>query len=156
MLHTPFPHISEFDSFFRGRLDFNSLLVIVCGVCFLISNGTYARDECTPWYKDPFSYFSLACVAFGAPVLLARAISGLIYQRTLNMFATMLIAAAGAIALLDMWEAAAIIFFFTLSEWLQTWCETKNTRAHARGRTRNTPRTRTRAAHAARHPLGDP
>ena len=115
----------------RGRLDFNSLLVIACGACFLISNGTYARDECTPWYKDPFSYFSLACVAFGAPVLLARAISGLIYQRTLNMFATMFIAAAGAIALLDMWEAAAIIFFFTLSEWLQTWCETK-TREHTR------------------------
>ena len=29
---------------------------------------------------------------------------------------------AGALVLLDLWEAAAIVFFFIASEWLQAWC----------------------------------
>ena len=55
-------------------------------------------------------------------MLLARALAGVFHQRALNMFATMAIATAGALALLDFWEAAAISFFFCLSEWIQAWC----------------------------------
>ena len=65
---------------------------------------------------------TLAAVAVGSPVLLVRAMAGVVYKRTLNMCATMLIACAGAVAIGDFWEAAAIVFFFALSEWLQEWC----------------------------------
>ena len=89
---------------------------------FAVAGGIWARPEDTPWHEDPFSYFGLACVLLGLPVLLARAIAGIVYQRTINMFCTMVIAVGGALALLDLWEAAAIVFFFVLSEWLQRWC----------------------------------
>jgi len=97
-------------------------LATVSGVLWAVSMGIWARADGTPWYADPFSYFALAAVAVGAPVLLARALAGLIHQRSLNMFSTMSIAVAGALALLDFWEAAAISFFFCASEWIQAWC----------------------------------
>jgi copper chaperone CopZ len=97
-------------------------LASACVVLFGVAGGIWARSEDTGWHEDPYSYFALACVALGAPVLLARAISGLLVQRTLNMFATQSIAVAGALALLDLWEAAAIVTFFAASEWVQVWC----------------------------------
>lgn len=97
-------------------------LLLVSFVLFAVAGGIWARPEGTPWYEDPFAYVGIACVAVGAPVLLSRALAGLVYNRTINMFCTMTIAVIGALALLDFWEAAAIVFFFVASEWLQAWC----------------------------------
>jgi Cd2+/Zn2+-exporting ATPase len=94
-------------------------LAVTTGLLWFISMGIWARDEHTLWHDDPFSFFALASVVVGAPVMLVRALAGLRYQRGLNMFATMSIALAGALALKDWWEAAAISFFFCLSEWIQ-------------------------------------
>ena len=55
------------------------------------------------------------------PFLVVRVAHGLLWQGVINMFATMTIAYRRAV-LLDLWEAAAIIFFFSASEWLQIWC----------------------------------
>ena len=46
------------------------------GRLFAVAGGIWARPEGTPWYDDPCSYFGLACVLLGLPVLLARAIAG--------------------------------------------------------------------------------
>ena len=99
-----------------------SALFLVCFILFAIAGGIWARPQGTAWHADPFSYFGLACVAVGVPVLVARALAGIVYQRILNMQCTMLIAVIGALALLDLWEASAIVFFFVASEWLQAWC----------------------------------
>jgi Cd2+/Zn2+-exporting ATPase len=97
-------------------------LAVATGLLWAASMGVWARDEATRWHEDAFSYFALAAVAVGAPVMLVRALAGLRYQRSLNMYATMSIALGGALALRDVWEAAAIAFFFSLSEWIQAWC----------------------------------
>ena len=99
-----------------------ALIAALTGVLFLSSSGIWVRAEGTPWYHDPSSWLAVACVSVGLPVLAARALVGVIYQRTLNMFCTMSIATAGALALGDLWEAAAIVFFFSFSEWMQAWC----------------------------------
>jgi len=107
----------------RGGWSFQAVHCCVCGVLFALSLGTWkAKADGTPWHDDPFAYFAIVCVALGLPVLLARAFAGIVYQHTLNMYATMGLAAGGALALLDFFEAAAVVFFFTFSEWLQQWC----------------------------------
>ena len=97
-------------------------LLLTSAVLFAVAGGIWARPEGTPWFADPFTYFGLACVCLGAPILVMRAGAGLYYQRTINMFCTMVLAVIGSLALLDFWEAAAIVFFFVASEWLQQWC----------------------------------
>ena len=99
-----------------------TLLLITSFILFAAAGGMWARPAGTPWFADPFTYFGIACVCLGAPVLIMRAAAGLYYQRTINMFCTMVLAVVGAVALLDFWEAAAIVFFFVASEWLQQWC----------------------------------
>ena len=108
----------------RSQNNWLTVLAIICGVLFLISMGVWKRVTCDcdlQWYADPFTYFAIACVVTGAPLLIARALAG-IYDRTVNMFMTMTLAVAGAVLLRDFWEAAAIVFFFVLSEWIQRWC----------------------------------
>ena len=95
-----------------------TVLAVDCGVLFAVSLGIWKRvtQDTVEWYEDPFTYFVLACVAVGAPFLLVRALAGLVYERTINMFLTMLLAIAGALVLRDLFAAAAIVFFFVLSE----------------------------------------
>ncbi|EOD33327.1 hypothetical protein EMIHUDRAFT_111900 [Emiliania huxleyi CCMP1516] len=106
----------------RGRPTGLGLLLAGCTLLFAVSFGTWGRvargGEAGPWYEDPFSYFALACAALGAPLLLARAAASLVYEGRLNM----LVAVAGALGLRQLWEGAAIVFFFVLSEAVQKWC----------------------------------
>ena len=91
-----------------------TVLAVVCGVLFAVSLGIWKRvtQDTVEWYEDPFTYFALACVAVGAPLLLlVRALAGLVYERTINMFLTTLLAVAGALVLRDLFAAATIVFF---------------------------------------------
>ena len=116
-------HTGSSSSLRRGTLfTKEAALLATTFVLFGIAGGIWARPEGTEWFDDPFSYAALVCVALGLPVLLARALAGCYYQRTINMFCTMVIAVVGALTLLDLWEASAIVFFFVASEWLQQWC----------------------------------
>ena len=112
----------------RGRWSWEAVLAVAVGLLWLPSFGIWTRAEGTDWRADPFSWTALACVAVGSPVMLARALSGVVFQRTLNMFATMAIATAGACAIRDFWEAATIVFFFAGSEALQA--RARAARAH--------------------------
>ena len=96
-----------------------ALVALTCFVLFAVAGGIWARKPGVAWHADPFSYFAIACIAVGVPVLIARALAGLLYTHSLNMYATMLIAVVGAIVLSDLWEAAAIVFFFSMSNFLQ-------------------------------------
>merc|ERR1719469_1404903 len=53
---------------------------------------------------------------------IVRALAGIMYDKTINMFFTMALAMIGALALTDFFEAAAIVFFFVMCEWVQKWC----------------------------------
>lgn len=90
----------------RGRFSFEGALAVLIGLLWLPSFGIWVRDDETDWTADPFSWTALACVVVGSPVMLARAISGVFYQRTINMFATMCIATIGACIIRDFWEVA--------------------------------------------------
>ena len=48
-----------------------TVLAVVCGVLFAVSLGIWKRvtQDTVEWYEDPFTYFALACVAVGAPLL---------------------------------------------------------------------------------------
>ena len=106
----------------RGSLCSAATLVALLSlVLFGLSNGIWARPEGTEWWDDVFSYVALANVLLGLPTLFGRALIGL-RQGRLNMFATMAIACTGALVLLDLWEASAVVFFYLASEWLQMWC----------------------------------
>ena len=84
-----------------------TVLAVDCGVLFAVSLGIWKRvtQDTVEWYEDPFTYFVLAC-AVGAPLLLVRALAGLVYERTINMFLTTLLAIAGALVLRDLFAAA--------------------------------------------------
>ena len=109
----------------RGKRNWTTYMLLACGILWGISLGTWkrvARDPEQPWFEDPFTYFALACIAVGGPLLFLRALRGVFVERHLNMFMTMALAVVGALILRDFFEAAAIVFFFVLSEWVQKWC----------------------------------
>ena len=118
----------------KGRRNYTTYLAILCGVLFAVSLGVWKRvtTDHAEWWEDPFTYFALACVAAGGPLLIVRALAGLVHDRTINMFFTMSLAMVGALVLTDFFEAAAIVFFFVLCEWVQKWC-VHHTAAMTRG-----------------------
>ena len=65
-----------------------------------------------------------------------------------------LVAVVGACVLSDLWEAAAIVFFFATSDFLQTWC-VHHTAAHAEGLSSLLPETVSPADGSADKPLGE-
>lgn len=94
-------------------------LALVTFVLFVGSSNIWNRPAGVEWWDDPSSWSAISCAVVVMPVLAMRALAGVVYSRSLNMFCTMLIASVGALALADFWEAAAISFFFSLSEWIQ-------------------------------------
>tara|TARA_B100000524_G_scaffold331792_1_gene218553 strand:- start:460 stop:1677 length:1218 start_codon:yes stop_codon:yes gene_type:complete len=111
----------------RVRCGLSARIAAVCMLLFLAASPLFPplQSEHREWdelWTNPFTYLALGCILLGLPVLVGRAFAGLLHQRSLNMYATMSIAVGGALALRDVWEAAAIVFFFTLSEWIQAWC----------------------------------
>jgi len=106
----------------RGRCSREAVFALVVGLLWLPSFGIWARAEGQDWKTDPWTWTAVSCVVVGSPIMLLRALSGVLYQRTLNMFSTMAIATVGACLIGDFWEAATLVFFFAGSEWLQAWC----------------------------------
>ena len=66
------------------------------------------------WPQPPQPLQHRPQVLLGLPILLRRALTGLL-QRRISMFATMAIACVGALVLLDLWEASAVVFFYNVS-----------------------------------------
>ena len=131
-----------------------TLLLAIITVLFGIGCAFWARPKHESVWSYPYTYVCLAVLLVGSPVLLVRAIAGIVYQRALNMQATMTIAVVGAVILLDMWEASAIVFFFAVSEWLQAWC-VHHTASAASGLGGLLPETVSRADGGADYPLSD-
>lgn len=84
--------------------------VLLCGAFLAISFIKYAYG--------PMKWVALASVAFGLPPILLKSISAL-HNLVLDINALMTIAVAGALALGDFEEAASVVFFFAIADWLE-------------------------------------
>eukprot|EP00965_Chrysotila_dentata_P101054 3337602-Pleurochrysis_carterae.AAC.2 len=69
----------------RGRFGALAMRTLICAVLFGVSFSVWARPDDVDIYGDPFTYFAIACVAIGGPVLFIRTFNGLYYKRSLNM-----------------------------------------------------------------------
>jgi Cd2+/Zn2+-exporting ATPase len=87
--------------------------VVLSGVCWLVSMLSLAEGNLTN-----LKWVGLASVAFGLPAIAIKAIRTMArYQFDTNCL--MLFAACGAVALQEYTEAAALVFLFAISEWLE-------------------------------------
>lgn len=90
--------------------------LLLSGFCVLLSFAHYSAAV-PPW----FVYFGLVSVGLGAlPVLLKAAAA--LRSCFVDINVLMLFAAGGAIALADYNEAGAIVFLFSIAEWLEVSC----------------------------------
>jgi len=85
--------------------------VCLAGVLWVVSMGYY--DKSTQFLK----YFALASIAFAFPPVLKRCWAS-VKHYLLDINLLMTLAVIGACALQDFTEAAAVLFLFSLSEWL--------------------------------------
>lgn len=87
--------------------------VILSGVFWIVSMLSLIGGN-----FEPLKYAALISVSFGLPPIVKKAYRTLLrYQFDTNCL--MLFASIGAIALQDFTEAAAVVFLFALSEWLE-------------------------------------
>jgi Cd2+/Zn2+-exporting ATPase len=92
--------------------------VLVCGALVLVSTASiFAPAGARVWLEA----CGLAAAALGCPPVLFKAWSSL-KGRILDINSLMAIAAVGAIALGDWTEAGALVFLFSLAEWLEAKC----------------------------------
>ncbi|KAH6755808.1 heavy metal atpase 2 [Perilla frutescens var. hirtella] len=84
---------------------------VACGALLLLSFLKYAYA--------PFRWLAIAAIAVGIPPVILKALAAVRNFR-LDINILVLITVAGSIALRDYWEAATIVFLFTISEWLES------------------------------------
>jgi len=94
-----------------------SPLLVVCGLLWGVSLGALADEEEESWMHY-LKYVALAAVAIGFPRIGLKA-WGALKNKILDINCLMIIAASGACAIGDFSEAAAVVFLFGLSEWLE-------------------------------------
>ncbi|KAA8535773.1 hypothetical protein F0562_030793 [Nyssa sinensis] len=84
---------------------------VACGILLVLSFLKYV-------YR-PFQWLAIGSVAIGiCPILLRGAAA--IRNLTLDVNILVIIAVVGSIVLNDYWEAASIVFLFTIAEWLES------------------------------------
>ncbi|KAF8035191.1 hypothetical protein BT93_C1278 [Corymbia citriodora subsp. variegata] len=98
----------------RGKVDsakkWPSPALIVCGLLFGLSFLKYVYQ--------PLKWLALAAVVIGLPSIAWRSFMS-IKHLTLNIYVLILISVIGTLALQDYWEAASIVFLFSIAQWLE-------------------------------------
>ncbi|XP_039163873.1 cadmium/zinc-transporting ATPase HMA3-like isoform X1 [Eucalyptus grandis] len=98
----------------RGKIDsamkWPSPALIVCGLLFGLSFLQYVYQ--------PLKWLALAAVVIGLPSIAWRSYAS-IKHLTLNIYVLILISVIGTLALQDYWEAASIVFLFSIAQWLE-------------------------------------
>ncbi|XP_019177840.1 PREDICTED: putative inactive cadmium/zinc-transporting ATPase HMA3 [Ipomoea nil] len=95
----------------QQRIKWPSPFAICCGILLLFSFLKYIYE--------PLQWLAVVSAVVGAIPITLKALASL---RNLNIDINilMLIAVVGSLILRDYWEAATIVFLFTISEWLQS------------------------------------
>ncbi|KAI3440119.1 HMA domain-containing protein, partial [Psidium guajava] len=98
----------------QGKIDsgtkWPSPALIVCGLLFGLSFLKYVYQ--------PLKWLALAAVVIGLPPIAWRSFES-IKHLTLNISVLVLISVIGTLALQDYWEAASIVFLFSIAQWLE-------------------------------------
>lgn len=98
----------------NNRNRFPRPAVIASGIFWIVSMLSLLGGE----KLEHLKWFALLSVAFGIPTILCKAVRTLMrYQFDANCL--MLFASLGALALQEFTEAAAVVFLFSLGEWLE-------------------------------------
>ncbi|KAL8040026.1 hypothetical protein ABFX02_10G073900 [Erythranthe guttata] len=84
---------------------------IACGTLLLLSFLKY--------FYNPLRWLAVAAIAVGILPVLLKAFAA-VRNLTLDINILVLIAVSGSLALHDYWEAATIVFLFTIAEWLES------------------------------------
>ncbi|CAN4084893.1 unnamed protein product [Withania somnifera] len=86
---------------------------------FAIGSGILLALSFLKYFFPPLQWLALGAVAFGIPPIIFRGVAA-VRNLTLDINILVLIAVAGSIVLHDYWEAATIVFLFTIAEWLES------------------------------------
>ncbi|KAL3825599.1 hypothetical protein ACJIZ3_021628 [Penstemon smallii] len=86
---------------------------------YAIASGVLLLLSFLKYFYSPLQWLAVGAIAFGIPPILLKAIAAVRNFR-LDINILVLIAVAGSIALHDYWEAASIVFLFTIAEWLES------------------------------------
>lgn len=86
---------------------------------FAIGSGILLALSFLKFVYPPLQWLALVGVAVGIPPIIFRGVAA-IRNLTLDINILVLIAVGGSIVLHDYWEAATIVFLFTIAEWLES------------------------------------
>ncbi|KAF3612417.1 Cadmium/zinc-transporting ATPase HMA2 [Capsicum annuum] len=86
---------------------------------FAIGSGILLALSFLKYFFAPLQWLALGAVAVGIPPIIFRGAAAA-RNLTLDINILVLIAVAGSIVLRDYWEAATIVFLFTIAEWLES------------------------------------
>lgn len=92
------------------------LHVVFSGIFLILSIISFAHSSI-----EFLKYAALLAVVVGCPLIVIRAVAS-IRRFILDINVLMLVASAGAIALKEYHEAAAIVFLFGISQWMEDRC----------------------------------
>eukprot|EP00268_Persea_americana_P034199 TRINITY_DN33851_c0_g1_i1.p1 TRINITY_DN33851_c0_g1~~TRINITY_DN33851_c0_g1_i1.p1 ORF type:complete len:1009 (-),score=97.05 TRINITY_DN33851_c0_g1_i1:276-3302(-) len=95
----------------KGRRMWPSPYTVASGVLLLLSSFKFLYH--------PLNWLALGGAVVGLPPILMRSIAA-VRRFTLDINLLMLIAVGGSIAMRDYWEAAFVVFLFTIAEWLES------------------------------------
>lgn len=96
---------------------------------YAIASGVLLLLSFLKYFYYPFHWLALGAVAFGIIPIVFRALSALRNLTLGDINILVVITVVGSIALHDYWEAATIVFLFTISEWLESLASHKATAA---------------------------
>ncbi|KAL3830120.1 hypothetical protein ACJIZ3_018922 [Penstemon smallii] len=95
---------------------------------YAIASGTLLLLSFLKYFYSPLKWLAIGSIAFGIYPILLKAVAAT-RNLTLDINILVLIAVSGSIALKDYWEAATIVFLFTIAEWLESRASHKATAA---------------------------
>ncbi|GFP89192.1 cadmium/zinc-transporting ATPase hma2 [Phtheirospermum japonicum] len=86
---------------------------------YAVASGTLLLLSFLKYVYGPLRWLAVGAIVVGVPPILLKAVTAIRNLR-LDINILVLITVAGSIALHDYWEAATIVFLFTISEWLES------------------------------------
>ncbi|XP_073043852.1 cadmium/zinc-transporting ATPase HMA3-like isoform X1 [Primulina eburnea] len=86
---------------------------------YAIASGALLLLSFLQFFYGPLEWLAIGAIAVGIIPIFLKAVAS-VRNVTLDINILVLIAVSGSIALHDYWEAATIVFLFTIAEWLES------------------------------------
>ncbi|XP_051114125.1 putative inactive cadmium/zinc-transporting ATPase HMA3 [Andrographis paniculata] len=86
---------------------------------YALASGALLLLSFLKYFYRPLGWLAVGAIAVGIPPVVLKAVAAA-RNRRLDINVLVLIAVSGSLVLRDYWEAATIVFLFTISEWLES------------------------------------